>query len=88
LHPSLPNVILDMRIAAAIETLGDAFSLGWRLTVGCACGREDEPSSKSRRECAYRRERDMEALVSTRSGRSGSAAWKVAYDALDVHPDE
>jgi hypothetical protein len=49
-----------------VETLGDAFSLGWRVTARCVRGREDGPSSKSSRECLYRRELDMETLVCTR----------------------
>jgi hypothetical protein len=47
-----------------IETLGQAFSLGWRITVRCAWGKRD--GMKSVRECAYRYELDMETLVWTR----------------------
>jgi DNA-directed RNA polymerase subunit RPC12/RpoP len=50
----------------AVETLGDAFSLGWRVTVRCVRGREDSPGSKSSRECTYRKELEMETLVCTR----------------------
>ena len=50
----------------AVETIGEAFSLGWRVTARCVYGREDGPSSKSSRECTYRRELDMETLVYTR----------------------
>jgi len=50
----------------AIETVGDAFSLGWRVTARCATGRSDGPSAKSSRQCAYRRELDVETLVWTR----------------------
>jgi hypothetical protein len=50
----------------AVETIGEAFSLGWRVTVRCVRGREDGPSSKSSRECIYRRELDLETLVCTR----------------------
>ena len=49
-----------------VETLGDAFSLGWRVTARCVRGREDGPGSKSSRECLYRRELDMETLMCTR----------------------
>jgi hypothetical protein len=49
-----------------VETLADAFSLGWRVTARCVRGREDGPSSKSSRECLYRRELDVETLVCTR----------------------
>jgi len=48
----------------AVETLGEAFSLGWRLTLRCTHGKED--SRTSARECTYRRELDMETLVCTR----------------------
>ena len=49
-----------------IETIGDAFSLGWRVTARCANGRSDGPSAKSSRQCRYRRELDVETLVWTR----------------------
>jgi hypothetical protein len=47
-----------------IETLGDAFYLGWTLTVRCRHGKEDH--RKSARECTYRKQLDMETLVCTR----------------------
>jgi hypothetical protein len=50
----------------AVETIGEAYSLGWRVTARCVHGREDGPSSKSSRECIYRKELDMETLVWTR----------------------
>jgi DNA-directed RNA polymerase subunit RPC12/RpoP len=49
-----------------VETIGEAFSAGWRIVARCVRGREDGPSSKSSRECAYRRELDLETLVCTR----------------------
>jgi hypothetical protein len=51
----------------AIETLGEAHSYGWRVTARCAHGKRD--GMKSIKECVYRAELDMEALVWTR-GRS------------------
>lgn len=48
----------------AIETLGEAFSLGWRLTARCAWGKRD--GMKSRRECKRRYALDLETLVWTR----------------------
>ncbi len=48
----------------AVETLGEAFSLGWRVTARCALGREDH--RKSSRECTFREELDMATLVWTR----------------------
>ena len=50
----------------AIETLGEACSQGWRVTVRCAYGRSEGPRSQSSRECNYRKELDMETLVWTR----------------------
>jgi len=49
-----------------VETIGDAFGLGWRVTVRCSYGREDSPRSQSSRECNYRKDLDMETLVWTR----------------------
>jgi len=51
----------------AIETLGEAYSYGWRVTARCAHGKRD--GMKSIKECVYRAELDMETLVWTR-GRS------------------
>jgi hypothetical protein len=45
----------------AIETLGEACSQGWRVTVRCAYGRSEGPRSQSSRECNYRKELDMDA---------------------------
>ena len=50
----------------SVETIGDAFALGWRVTVRCSYGRSDGPRSQSSRECNYRKELDMETLVWTR----------------------
>jgi len=49
-----------------VETIGEAFTLGWRVTVRCSYVRSDSPSSKSSRECNYRKDLDMETLVWTR----------------------
>jgi len=49
-----------------VETIGEAFSLGWRVVARCVRGHEDRPSSRSSRECTYRRELDLETLVCTR----------------------
>ena len=52
----------------AVETIGEAYSLGWRVTVRCVRGSDDDdgPRSRSSRECANRKELDMETLVWTR----------------------
>ena len=48
----------------SVETLGDALSLGWRVTARCAWGPRD--GMKRVRECLYRAELDMPTLVWTR----------------------
>jgi hypothetical protein len=48
----------------AIETLGEAYSAGWRLTVRCAWGKRD--AMKSIRDCVEGAELDLETLVWTR----------------------
>jgi hypothetical protein len=52
-----------------IETIGEAFSLGWHVTARCVRGRHDGPRSRSSRECGYQRELDLETFVCTRGGR-------------------
>ena len=37
-----------------VETLGDAFAAGWRITARCAWGKRE--GMKTRRECQYTRE--------------------------------
>jgi hypothetical protein len=49
-----------------VETLGDAYALGWRVTVRCSYERGDGPRGSSIRECNYRKDLDMETLVWTR----------------------
>jgi hypothetical protein len=62
----------------SIETIGEAHSLGWRVIARCAYSRGDGPSSKSSRECIYRKELDMETLVWTAGEPSRCRAWKAA----------
>jgi hypothetical protein len=50
----------------SIETIREVHSLGWRVIARCAYSRGDGLSSKSRRECTYRKKLDMETLVWTR----------------------
>jgi hypothetical protein len=50
----------------AVETIGDAHSLGWRVIARCTHGREDGPRTQSNHACTYRKELDMETLVWTR----------------------
>jgi hypothetical protein len=46
-----------------VETLGEAFSYGWRVTARCAAGKHGMHRHK---ECVYRAELDLETLVWTR----------------------
>src|SRR4051812_7200634 len=48
----------------AVETLGEAYAQGWRITARCAWGKRE--AMKSVRECVYRAELDLETLVWTR----------------------
>lgn len=48
----------------AVETLGDAYALSWRVTVRCAYGPHD--GMKRRRECVHGAELDLRTLVWTR----------------------
>ena len=48
----------------AVETLGEAWNTGWRVTMRCAWGNRD--GLKSIKQCMYRRELDLETLVCTR----------------------
>jgi hypothetical protein len=60
------------RDAMAVETLGEAFDHGWRITARCAWGKRD--AMKSRRECVYIRDLDLETLIWTR-GREFPLSW-------------
>jgi hypothetical protein len=50
----------------AVETLGQASSLGWRVQVRCTHGRADDTRRKSSRDCINRQELDMQTLLWTR----------------------
>ena len=50
----------------AVETIGEAYCLGWRVVARCSGGRTDGPRSQSSRDCNYRHELDMATLVWTR----------------------
>jgi hypothetical protein len=45
----------------AVETLGEAWSLGWRIHVKCASEKGD--GMKRRRECVYSAELDLDTLL-------------------------
>jgi hypothetical protein len=47
-----------------VETIGEAYSLGWRVRMRCAWGPHD--AMRRIRECAFRCELDLQTLVCTR----------------------
>jgi hypothetical protein len=49
----------------AVESLGEAYSLSWRVHMRCVQGPRDGPM-KRKRACVFRCELDMETLVATR----------------------
>jgi hypothetical protein len=51
-------------LSYAIETLGEPYSYGWRITARCATGKQDDMVRHP--ECRYRAELDMGTLVWTR----------------------
>ena len=48
----------------AVETIGEALSLGWSVTARCASGRPEV--MHRRRDCVYKAELDLATLVWTR----------------------
>jgi hypothetical protein len=48
----------------AVETIGEAWNLSWRIYMRCAAERGE--GMKRHRECVYRAELDLETLVCTR----------------------
>jgi hypothetical protein len=70
-----------------VETIGEAWQLGWRVTARCAWGKRD--GLKTIRECRYSKELDMHTLVWTRALpfrclilHQGSSARSAAHAAL------
>lgn len=51
-------------LAAMVETIGEAFSLGWQLKARCAYGNRE--GMKSVRRCTWSYDLDMLTLVATR----------------------
>jgi hypothetical protein len=51
-----------------VEAIGEAYSLGWRVSARCKYGRPDGAGPKSSRECGHRYELDIQTLVWTRGG--------------------
>jgi hypothetical protein len=48
----------------AVETLGEAWQLGWRITARCAFGNND--GMRSIRSCIYQYDLDLKTLIWTR----------------------
>jgi hypothetical protein len=48
----------------AVETIGEAWQLGWRITARCAFGNRD--GMKSIRPCTYSYELDLRTMIWTR----------------------
>jgi hypothetical protein len=69
----------------AIETIGEAYEQGWRVTVRCAWGPRD--GMKRHRECVYGGELDMLTLVWTRGRDLRSGCWRAACVAPAAAPD-
>ena len=67
----------------AVETLGEAFSQGWRVTVRCALGPEDGAHSKSSRRCIGR---SREVTYSPLHEQSEFLSTKQALVAGEVSP--
>ena len=65
-----------------VETIGDAYSLGWRVMARCTRGREDHRTHS--RECSNRRELDIETLCGHEGETFRCLAWKAASSVLDV----
>jgi hypothetical protein len=53
-----------MMQAVGIETVGEAYQLGWTVIARCAAGKRE--AMKPHRECGERSHLDMETLVWTR----------------------
>lgn len=59
-----PGYHVRYLFSMGIETIGEAYDHGWRVTVRCAWGPRD--GMKRRRECVYGGELDMATLLWTR----------------------
>jgi hypothetical protein len=59
-----PDLDCSHFVLISIETLGEAYAAGWRLTVRCAFGKRD--AMKSVRDCVEGAELDLRTLVWTR----------------------
>jgi hypothetical protein len=55
-----------------VETIGEAFSLGWSVTARCACGSRE--GMKSIRQCNARYDLDLETPIASATRRP-FASW-------------
>ena len=62
----------------AIETLGEACSQGWRVTVRCAYGRSEGPRSQSVANAITARSSTWRRWSGRGAGRFRSRGWKAA----------
>jgi len=60
----------------AVETLGIARSLAWKVHIQCADGYRE--GTKSIRRCVYRQQLDIDTLVCTRGPNSRFRVWSRA----------
>ena len=51
-------------VCVGVETIGEAYSLGWRVSARCDFGKHD--GMRSIRECVHSAELDLQTLVWTR----------------------
>src|SRR5439155_1730658 len=80
LRPLDLRAVCSQFVLMAVETLGEARDLGWRVIGRCAQG--NRAGMKSIRECGYRAELDMDTLVWTWDGRS---RWLGSRNACAAH---
>jgi hypothetical protein len=66
----------------SVETIGEAYDLGWRVTVRCAWGPRDD--MKRVRECVYGGELDLLSIVWTRGRNFPIGCWRVDSSVRDV----
>jgi hypothetical protein len=58
-----------------VETIGEAYQLGWRIHVRCAWGRRE--AMKSVRECLGRAELDLHTSCGRAVQPSRSRVWRI-----------
>lgn len=66
-------------VRMGVETIGEAYRVGWRIKVRCAFGTRD--GMKSIRECKTRADLDLKTLVGRGAMPSRSADWRAGLNA-------